>query len=162
MAITKDKKKEILESVSQVVKDAKSVVFVNFHGLNVGDTTELRRGLRKDEIGYVVAKKTLVRKALEGVKVEGEVPKLEGELAVAYGNDLTAPAREVHEFSKEHKDNVSILGGIFEGKYMNKEEMMQIALIPSVPVLYGQFVNLINSSIQQFVSALGQIAEKRS
>ncbi len=162
MAITKDKKKEIVAKVKDAVDSADSVVFVNFHGVGVLDTTELRKNLRDEGIGYTVAKKTLIKRVLEESKTDGIVPSLDGELAIAYGKDLIAPARGVYEFQKEHKDSVAILGGIFEGRYMNKEEMMDIAAIPSTPVLYGQFVNLINSPIQQFVSALGQIAEKRA
>jgi len=162
MAITKDKKKEIVAKVKSAVDSADSVVFVNFHGVGVLDTTELRKNLRDEGIGYTVAKKTLIKRVLEESKTDGVVPSLDGELAIAYGKDLIAPARGVYEFQKEHKDSVAILGGIFEGRYMNKEEMMDIAAIPSTPVLYGQFVNLINSPIQQFVSALGQIAEKRA
>ena len=46
MAINKEKKKKIVSDVSKVVKDADSVVFVNFHGLPVADTTILRKTLK--------------------------------------------------------------------------------------------------------------------
>ena len=162
MAITKEKKKDILDSVNTAVKDSTSMVFVNFHGLNVGDTTELRKKLREEGVGYVVAKKTIIKRALETSDVDGEIPPLDGELALAYGEDMIAPARGVHEFSKGHKDNISILGGIFEGKFVDQAAMMEIATIPPVPVLRGMFVNVINSPIQSFVSVLGQIAEKKT
>ncbi len=161
MAIIKEKKKEILKKVQSAVDSSNSVVFVNFHGLGVLDTTDLRKELRNKGVAYTVAKKTLIRKALEGSKVEGEMPTIDGELAIAYGEDLIAPAREVYTFQQQHKENIFILGGVFDGKYMNKEEMMEIATIPETPVLYGQFVNLINSPIQRFVVALDQIASKR-
>jgi len=98
---------------------------------------------------------------LGGLKVEGDIPQLDGELALAYSDDLTAPARGVYDFQKGHKDNVAILGGIFEGKYMNQIAMTEIAMIPPTQVLYGQFVNLINSPIQGLVVALNKIAEKK-
>lgn len=161
MAISKEKKKEILAKVKDAVDHAGSVVFVNFHGLKVADTTNLRKELRSKNIAYTVAKKTLVKRALDEAGIQGEMPPLEGELAIAYAEDLVAPAREVYAFQKKFKDNMAILGGVFEGKYMDKAAMMDIATIPETPVLYGQFVNLINSPIQQFVSVLGQIAEKR-
>ncbi len=161
MAILKEKKKEILKKVKDAVDTSDSVVFVNFHGLGVSDTTELRKELRNKGIGYTVAKKTLVRRALDDAKVEGEMPSIDGELAIAYAKDLIAPAREVYTFQKQHKENLSILGGVFEGKYMNKEEMMEIASIPETPVLYGQFVNLINSPIQRFAVVLDQIAQSK-
>jgi len=53
---------------------------------------------------------------------------------------------------------MSIIGGVFEGKYMNKEEMLGIATIPPLQTLRGMFVNLINSPIGRFAVALNQIA----
>ena len=162
MAITKEKKANILERLKDILKGAKSVVFVNFHGLDVGSEAELRKTLREEGVGYYVAKKTLMRRALANEKYEGEVPVLPGELALAYGEDLVVPAREVHTFSKKHKENLFILGGVFGGRYMDQVEMTDIATIPPLPVLYGQVVNLINSPIQGFVIALSQIAETKT
>ncbi len=162
MPRTKIEKKAILEKVENIVKDAESLVFVNFHGLKVGDTVMVRRQLRKEGVGFFVAKKSLTRKALDGKKIEGTLPELNGELGLAYSKDLIAPAREVYEFQKKFKDSISILGGIFEGKYMSKDEMLAIALIPSQKTLHAMFVNVINSPIQGFVMALDQIAKKKA
>jgi len=161
MAITKDKKKEIVAKVKGAVDSADSVVFVNFHGLGVEDTTQLRKNLRGEEVGYIVAKKTLIKRVLDDSKIDGDMPSLDGELAIVYAKDLIAPARGVYDFQKDHKNRIAILGGVFDGKYMNKEEMMEIATIPPTPVLYGQFVNLINSPIQRFAVVLDQIAQSK-
>jgi len=160
MPISKSKKKEIIQSVSDIMKDAKAVVFFNFKGFNVKNTIEMRRKLREAKVGYLVAKKTLAKRAFDEAKITGEIPNMVGETAMAYSIDLTAPAREVYNFQKKFKDNLSIVGGIFDGKYMSKEEMMAIALIPSQQTLYAQFVNVINSPIQGFVMALDAIAKK--
>lgn len=162
MAITKAKKKEILDEVTSSLKESQSAVFVNFHGLTVDHIDSLRSKLYEEGIGYKVLKKTLLRLALSDMKYTGELPPLEGEIAVAYADDLIAPAREVHTFSEDHKGKIAIVGGIFEGMYKDQEEMMQIATIPPVPVLRGMFVNVINSPIQGFVSVLGQIAEAKA
>lgn len=173
MAISKDKKVEIYSRLKKSISKAKSVVFVNFHGLGVIDTTDLRKKLKREGIEYFVAKKTLTKRALDEISIEGEMPVLEGELALAClsrqmgeakagGEDLIAPAREIYEFQKGHKESIKIVGGIFEGRYMNMEEMMSIATIPPISVLYGQFVNLINSPIQSFVMTLSQIAEQKT
>lgn len=161
MAITKEKKKEIYKKVQGAIEDSESMVFVNFHGLSVAETTQLRKGLREEGVNYTVAKKTVIKRALDDSKTKGDAPELEGELAIAYSEDLIAPARGINEFKKSHKDNIDILGGIFEGKYMNKEEMLEIATIPAVPVLRGMFVNVINSPIQGLVIALSKIAETK-
>lgn len=161
MAITKNKKVSILEKLEKVFSEAKSVAFVNFHGLNVFGATNLRKQLRNNKVGYFVAKKTLIRKALEGKKVTGSLPDLEGEVGVAWSEDLTAPAREVHSFSKTLESGIKLIGGVFEGKFMGKEDIMSIALIPSRKTLEAQFVNLINSPIQRFAVLLDQISKKK-
>ena len=161
MPITKDQKKVALDKIKGAIKDSSSVVFVNFHGLGVAQSSEMRRTLRTNSVGYFVAKKTLLKKALENEKIESTLPTLDGEIAIAYSNDAIAPAREVYAFQKKFDGKLAILGGIFEGSFRDKDSMMSIATIPSLQVLYGQFVNLINSPIQGLVLALNAIAEKK-
>ena len=162
MAINKAKKVEILEKLKLALKSAQSLVFVNFHRLKVSDTSEMRRALKGDGISYTVAKKTLVRRALDDAKFDGSVPEMEGELAIAWGEDIIAPARGVHVFQRKFPESIKILGGIFQGRFMSKLEMEEIALIPSLEALRGKFVNIINSPIQRVTIALGQIAKSRS
>ncbi len=161
MAITKEKKKDILQGLKQILSEATSLVFVNFRGVTVSDINNVRRRLREEDVSYRVAKKTLIRQALKE-KFEGEVPKLEGELALVYSKDSMAPAREALAFTKSLQDRFVVLGGIFQGSYKTGEEMVEIGKIPSAEVLRGQFVGLINSPIRGFVSALDQIAKQKA
>ncbi len=161
MSRTKSQKKEILEKLESYMEKSKSLVFVNIHGLKVEDATVMRRQLTKDGVGFFVAKKTLTEKALGTKKYAGDMPALVGEFGMAFGTDLIAPARGVYEFQKKLKDQIAIVGGVFESKYMSKEEMLEIATIPPISTLHGMFVNVINSPIQGFVVALNKIAEKK-
>ncbi len=161
MPITKNKKIEIVKNLEKYLADSKSVVFVNFHGLTVGDASILRRSLRKEGVGYTVAKKSLIKRALGTSSIKGSMPEMLGELSLAFSSDLLAPARGIYEFEKKLAGKVSIMGGIFEGEYKNKEEMVALASIPSMQVLRGMFVNIINSPIQRMVIAMNQIAEKK-
>jgi len=161
MTITLDKKKELVTSLEKALKDANSVVFVKFDKLKVADANTLRRSLQKEDVGYQVAKKTLLKRALLTHKITGDLPEIPGQVAIAYSADLLAGAREVFAFQKGHKDNVSIVGGVFEGRYMNASEMMSIATIPPLQTLRGMFVNLINSPIQRLVIGLDQIAQTK-
>ncbi|MCC2630726.1 MAG: rplJ [Candidatus Paceibacter sp.] len=162
MALKKAQKKVVLDKVTDITNNLKSAVFVNFHGLTVGETTELRSTLRKSGIKYFVAKKTLATKAFSAKGFKGTMPALDGELAIAYGEDLIAPAREIREFEKKFEGKVGILGGVFEDKFMSKAEMTEIASIPGKQQLYGMFVNLINSPIQRFVIALNEVAKSKT
>lgn len=162
MPITLDKKKELVAGLEKSLKSANSAVFVKFDKLTVAHSNTLRKNLRENSVGYVVAKKTLLKRALATRGVTGEMPELNGQIAVAYGEDLLAPAREVFAFHKGHKENVTIVGGVFEGKYMNASEMLSIATIPPMQTLRAMFVNLINSPIQRFAVVVNAIAEKQA
>lgn len=162
MAITKDKKKEIVSKLKNIFDDAKTIVFVNFHGLGVGDTTAIRKELRKNNIGYFVAKKTLIGKALDGKKIGGETPKLDGELSLVYSKDELSPAREIYNFCKKYKEKLVIMGGIFGDEFADKDKINELAQIPDMLVLRGQFANIINSPIQRIVTVLSKIVEAKS
>lgn len=163
MAITKAKKEDIVGKVADALSDAASVVFVHFKGLSVKDTSAMRKSLKDEGIGYYVAKKTLLKRALTEKGYEGEIPNLPGEIAIAWSNDdATAAARGIYEHGKKHKDALSIMGGVFESKYMDAAAMTAIATIPPVPVLRGMFVNVINSPIQGLVIALDKIREQKA
>lgn len=159
--INKEKKKEVVKELSGFLGDSESVVFVNFHGLSVTEISNIRRSLKKEGVGYKVAKKTLINRVLDSLKIAGNKPEFAGELAIAYlsgGEDKMSPARGVYEFQKKLSDKISIIGGIFEGKYASREHMTEIASIPSLQVLRGMFVNIINSPIQRFAISLNEIA----
>ncbi|HYD92946.1 MAG TPA: 50S ribosomal protein L10 [Candidatus Paceibacterota bacterium] len=161
MAITKAKKQDIVAKAADAIKDAVSVVFVRFGKISVADTSAMRKSLKDEGVGYYVAKKTLLKRALAERGYEGTLPELEGEVAIAWSNDdATAAARGIWEHGKKH-EGISILGGVFEGKYLDATAMKAIATIPPVPVLRGMFVNVINSPIQGLAIVLDQIREKK-
>ncbi|MEX0918804.1 MAG: 50S ribosomal protein L10 [Candidatus Paceibacterota bacterium] len=161
MAISREKKVEIITKVKEAASKSKSVVFVNFHGLTVTQANQLRRSLAADDIGYVVVKKTLAKRALDELALTGPRPELTGEVALAYGDDQLAPVKGVHDFNRQ-AECLEIMGGIFDGAYVSREEMVALAEVPSLSVLYGQLANVINSPIQGLVIALNGIAESKA
>lgn len=161
MPLSRSQKEAQVEELTKAFSNSGSTVFVNYHGLTVDDVSELRETLNENGVRYKVVKKTLSKIALDNSGITGERPELEGELAIAYGNDYLEPARVIYQFQKKFEDRVSILGGIFDGEYRDKAAMIEIAQIPSRETLQGMFVNVINSPIQGFVGVLNQIAEQK-
>ncbi len=162
MAKTKEQKKAILTRLQDAFSTTLTSVFVHFKGLPVGEETAMRGSLGAEGVSYFVARKTLMGVALKDTNIKGEQPALEGEIAVAYGSeDPTAAARGIYEFVKKYDGKLSIVGGIFEGRFMDATEMNEIATIPSMDVLRGMFANVINSPIQGLVVALDQIAKQK-
>lgn len=161
MAITKDKKVSIVAGFADMLKDAQSVAFVQFKGLTVKEAIALRRALRAEGVTYKVGKKTLLKRVLADLGISGEMPPLEGEIAIAASTDLLAPARIVYEFQKTHKDMVNLVGGIFEGAYKDQRSMLMIATIPPREVLLSQIAYLLKSPLQRLAIAVNEVAKQK-
>ena len=173
MALSKDKKKNIVEEIVRDVKDAPSVLFVNFHRLTVEETKQLRKKLKEENAHYRVAKKTLIKRALTTLGVEGDEPSLDGEIAISWGEDPVAPGKIIFDFIKGHKENISIIGGILESRFISKDRAIALAQIPPREILYGQLVNVftgpmrglagvLNNTVASLPRAIAEIAKSKS
>lgn len=162
MAITRQKKEEVVAAVADRIKSAKTLVFANFKGLTVAEQTEMRKALRAQNIGYAVAKKSLLRRALDDAKYEGTMPELNGEIGMAWGEDELAPAREVAVFVKKFNEHLSFVGGMFSGKYVDQAGIVAIAAIPGMETLRAMFAQVINSPRSRFAVVLAEVAKTKS
>ncbi len=155
--ITKDQKQEILKDLEAGFKKAKVIIFVNFHGLSVSASTKLRKLLREIDVKYTVAKKTLIKRALGAINPSGEMPKLDGEIAIAFSeNDPIAPAKALDKFAKENK-MVTFAGGIYENGYIGPGLVTELASIPSREILLGKLIYVISSSQRGLVVTLNGV-----
>ena len=94
MAITKDRKQELLAKAQSIFGESNSAVFVHARGMLGNDTSAMRTAMKEEGVGYSVIKKTLINKALDEVSITGDKPTLDGELAIAYGTDLIDRSEE--------------------------------------------------------------------
>ena len=153
-------KQPIVAEISEVIKDAQSVVLVDYRGLTVEEDTALRKQLREAGVNYKVYKNTLMNFAFKGTDFEALAPYLNGPSAIAVStDDATAPARILAEFAKKAK-NLEIKAGVVEGDLYDAKGMQAIASIPSRDVLISKLLGSLQSPITNFARVLKQIAEK--
>ena len=132
MAITRAKKEEIIKGLHEKAEKSKTAVFLNFHNLSALDMTHLRRELRNAGADFKVAKKTLIKRVLNAFGYSGEMPKLDGEVAIAFGyEESPETAKIAKKFMKDHK-GLSIIGGIFGGKYVLADFVERLASLPDL------------------------------
>jgi large subunit ribosomal protein L10 len=153
-------KKPIVEEISELLKDAKSAVLVDYRGLTVEQDTNLRKQLREAGVVYKVYKNTMINFAVQGTEYEELSKHLEGPTAIAVSNeDATAPARILYDFAKT-AEALELKAGVVEGTYYDSEGIKVIATIPSREVLLSKFLGSIQSPITNFARVIKQIAEK--
>ena len=161
MSKTRKQKEEAVNALTKAIQGATSVVFAGFHKFKVSDERLLRRQLRDLGVAYTVTKKSLWKRAMSSLGIT-DVPTVEGQLAVAYGDDAIAPAKGIADFAKTHQGVLSILGGIFEGNLKGGEEMKVIAAIPSREVLLGMLANVLCAPVRSLAIAIDALANKKT
>lgn len=154
MAKTRMQKEEQLEKLDQSLQKMKSAVIVNYKGLKVKETEELRQSLRKSDADFHVTKGSLIRLALknQGIKIKDTIFDQPFAISFAYG-DETAPAREVNNFAKKN-DILTVLGGILENQFIDAAAVKRLAVLPSREQLYGQIVGTIAAPLSGMVNVL--------
>ena len=153
-------KQPIVQEISENIKDAQSVVVVDYRGLTVAEDTQLRKALREAGVSYKVYKNTLVKRAIAGTEFESLSDSLEGPNAFAISTtDATAPARILAKFAKDAKA-LEIKPGVVEGTVYDATGMQAIAAIPSRDELISKLLGSLQSPITNFARVMTQLAEK--
>lgn len=153
-------KKPIVDEISAVVKDAKTIVLVDYRGLTVAQDTALRKQLREAGVTYKVYKNTFMNFAFKGTDFEGLSNLLEGPSAMAAcSTDATAAARVLCKFAKT-APNLEVKGGVVEGNVYDANGIAKISEIPSREELLSKFLGSIQSPITNFARVMNQLAEK--
>lgn len=153
-------KKPVVEEISASIKDAQSVVLVDYRGLTVEQDTKLRKELREAGVTYKVYKNTMMNFAFKGTDFEQLADQLEGPSAIAISkDDATAPARVIAKFAKS-APALEIKAGVVEGTLYDAKGMEAIAKIPSREELLSKLLGSIQSPITNFARVMNQLAEK--
>lgn len=154
-------KKQIVEEISEKFKESQSAVLVDYRGLNVAEITALRKELRDNNIEYKVYKNTLTRRAVESAELSELSEQLVGPTAVAFGkDDVVAPARILHNFSKDH-EALEIKGGVIEGKVATLDEIKELSTLPDHDGLVSMLLSVLQAPIRNLAYATKAIADQK-
>ena len=153
-------KQPVIAEISENIKDASSVVVVDYRGLTVAEDTELRKQLREAGVVYKVYKNTMMNFAFKDTDFEQLKDVLEGPSAIAISKeDATAAARILAKFAK-NAPKLEIKAGVVEGTLYDAQGMQAIANVPSREELLSKLLGSLQSPITNLARVLNQIAEQ--
>ena len=155
-------KQPIVQEISESIKDARSVVVVDYRGLTVEQDTRLRKELREAGITYKVYKNTMMNLAFKDTPCEALCKDLEGTNALAIAKeDATAPARIIAKAAKA-APALEFVSGVVEGNYYDKNGVTALSSVPSREELLGKLLGSIQSPIANFARVISQVAEAKA
>lgn len=169
--MNREEKARVIERLAGKLR-AGSAVLVDYQGMDVARTTDLRRRSRESGVEFVVAKNTLTKRAADQAGVEGLAEFLAGPTALAFSEDPVASAKLMAEFA-DQVETFALKGGLLDGeRVLNQDDVVALSKLPGREQLLAQivggisspltgFVTVLNNTVQGLVVALGQIAEQK-
>src|SRR5881227_736957 len=146
-------KERLVAELKAKLDGANALYYTDFTGLNVKRMTDLRRRLRKANVGYVVIKNTL---PLRAVNESGLVStRLKGPTGLVIAKDAVVAAKVLSDFAKENDQRPTVKGGLLEGKALDVDQVKKLASMPSREQMLAQLGAGLQSPIAAFVGALG-------
>jgi len=153
--LKREDKSQVVADLHQQMKEAKVAILTRFTGLNVERMSQLRRELRKAEVGYRVVKNTLFRLALKETDKESLSSHLEGPVGVAWSAaDPVAPARVLAKFGKEFPE-LKVMVAVSDGKLWGAADIQSWVALPGLEQLRGKILGLIQASASTLARLVG-------
>lgn len=157
MALSKDKKAEVVEEVAQLLKDSKLTVVAKYQGTSVKSMQHLRKDSRDNGTKVMVVKNRLFKKAASGDErfKDTDLSALTGQLMYAFSTeDEVAPAQSLAQFAKA-EPQIEFVGALTkEGQLLPAEEVKVLASLPGKNQLIAETIAMLTSPLNDVVSGL--------
>lgn len=157
MALSKDKKNEVVAEVAELLKNSRMTVVAQYQGTTVKAIQGLRKEAKQGGTKVSVIKNRLVIKAIEDSKdlKDVDTSALKGQLLYAFNSeDEVAPAAALNTFAKTNP-SIQFVGAITaEGKFIGADDVKALAALPSKNELIAQVVANLLSPVHDVTNAL--------
>lgn len=168
MAITKDKKQELLKQYVEDLKNAGSTYVINQSAIPVEVSTNVRKEMKSADAKFNVIRKRIFLRAIEEAGLEKiDLDQLQwAAVAIFAKEEDFAPLKIIAKYGKEfqkawEKSSFDFLGGWSEKQWKDGNYIAELANIPSKEELISKFIYLLQYPVQSFAGVLDQVAKKQ-
>lgn len=150
-------KKQIVDEITDKLKNSVSTVVVDYRGLSVAEVTELREA----GVEFKVYKNSMVRRAADAAELSDLNAALTGPNAIAFSTeDVVAPAKILNDFAKKH-EALELKAGVIEGNVATADEIKALADLPSREGLLSMLLSVLQAPIRNFALVTKAVAEQK-
>ncbi len=161
---SREEKAKIVELLQDRFSESANFYLADMSQLSVNDTNTFRRRCYEEGIHVQVVKNNLIKKALENANITDEslYEIIQGPSSVMFADNINAPAKIIQEFRKTH-DRPVLKGAYIEDTlYVGDDQIETLATLKSREELIGDIVGILQSPMQNVVSALQSSGNKLS
>lgn len=160
MGLNLNDKKAVVAEVAAQLANAQTIAIAEYHGIEVGNLTVLRKKARESGVYLRVLKNTLVRRAVEGTQFADLASQMVGPLIYSVSADPVAAAKVLNDFAKTN-DKLVLKAGSYSGKTLDKAGIQALASIPSRDELLAKLLGVMQAPVSGFAGALAALAKQR-
>lgn len=154
-----EQKKQLVEDITAKMQNAGSTVVVEYRGLTVAESTELRKLLREENVELTVYKNTMVQRATEKLGYDELLPSLTGPNAYAISEDQVAASRILCKFAKKH-DKLIVKAGVVDNQVVDSDKLKELSTLPNKDGMISMLLGCLQSPIRSFAATVKAIADK--
>jgi large subunit ribosomal protein L10 len=156
LAITKERKNELIAHYSEWVKQSKALVLTQYSGLTMKDIDALRSKVRENGGEFHIIKNTLAKLAFEQAGLPIVPAQFEGSTAIVFAfTDAPATVKIVTEFIKT-TEFLKIKGGYLEKQALTPDGVKALADLPPLPVVRGQMLGMLLAPASKLARTLAE------
>ncbi len=154
--MNRTKKEMIVGLLNQEVNSAKSIILLDYKGINVESIEQFRKYCRTNNVSFRVVKNTLFQLAIKNTAFSCLDEYIDGPVSILYSKeDPIAPAKAISNFDKK-LNKFTIKAGSLDGRIISSEKIEKLSKLPSKEVLLAQLMGVLNGPSRSFVSVLNQ------
>lgn len=148
-------KQAIVNELTSVVGGSGFLLIAEYRGMSAEQLNGLRASLRRAGARLLVAKNRLVRQVVRTRGWDNIAPLLRGQTAMVTGTDLVATVKILKQFGAEGR-TPAVKGGVMGSMYLDAEQVVRLAELPSREVLLGQLVGTVAAPLTRLTGVLRQ------
>ena len=160
----KEDKSQLIETLTEDLKDAKYLYITDISDMNVETTGRLRRLCFKKEVKLVVVKNTLLHKAMEksGKDFGNLYDVLKGHTSIMIAEQGNVPAKLIKEFRKTSAKILLKGAYVEEMTFIGDHQLDALTAIKTKNELIADVIALLNSPAKNVISSLQSSGQKLS
>jgi large subunit ribosomal protein L10 len=154
LAITKERKTELVEEYRRLVESSRGHVLTGFSGVTVADLEDLRKKLRELGGEFHIIKNSLMKLVLDEAGISVPEGAFEGTTAIGFATeDIPAVAKAIVDLAKEG-EALTVKGAIVEGQVFSRAQVERLADLPPLPVVQAQLLGVLKAPGRRVASAM--------
>ena len=154
MAISKQKKDELVAQYMDLIAQSDALILTEYKGMAVKDMQSLRTKIREADGAFYVTKNTLLKLALEESGATVPEDLLTGQVATGFAlGEAPSLAKALVDYA-DKAENLTIRGGVMEMTVLSQEQVESLAKLPSLEELHAQIIGLISAPARNLVTTI--------